>query len=109
MLLGNALSIVAESGLGQLDELGQVEGYDLLGILMAGSIGIAGNVIGIVVGALIIYAAVQMMSLRSWGLCLAAAILALIPCIGPCCCLSLPFGIWAIVVLLDDRVRAAFV
>ena len=37
-----------------------------------------------------------------------AAIVAVIPCVAPCCLLSLPFGIWALVVLGDSSVKAAF-
>jgi hypothetical protein len=33
----------------------------------------------------------------------------MIPCLSPCCCLGLPIGIWALVVLLDNNVKASFV
>jgi len=45
--------------------------------------------------------------LRSYGLAATAAILAMLPC-TPACFLGLPMGIWALVVLLDPKVRAAF-
>ncbi|MDP8924982.1 MAG: hypothetical protein M3O34_19215 [Chloroflexota bacterium] len=48
-----------------------------------------------------------MRALRSWGVAMAGAILAIVPC-GPCCLLGLPFGIWAILVLIDDEVKQAF-
>lgn len=37
-----------------------------------------------------------------------AAILAMIPCVSPCCLLGLPLGIWALIVLLKPEVKAAF-
>ena len=37
-----------------------------------------------------------------------ATILAMIPCISPCCLLGLPVGIWSLVVLLDENVKASF-
>jgi hypothetical protein len=32
----------------------------------------------------------------------------MIPCTGPCCIVSLPLGIWALVVLMSPDVKAAF-
>jgi len=45
--------------------------------------------------------------LQSYGLAATAAVLALIPC-TPAWMISLPMGIWALVVLSDPKVRAAF-
>ena len=57
----------------------------------------------------ILIGALKMKRLESYGLAMASAILAMIPCtFGPCCVLGLPFGIWALVVLSDVHVRAAF-
>jgi len=67
-----------------------------------------GSVIGIGVSILLIVGGVKMKNLRSYGLCMAAAILAAIPCFSSCCCLEVPFGIWALVVLADKQVSAAF-
>ena len=51
---------------------------------------------------------VKMMKLEHRGLAYAASILAMIPCISPCCILGLPFGIWSLVVLADNDVKSAF-
>src|SRR5262249_52432082 len=59
-------------------------------------------------GGFIIFGALKMMKLQSWGIALAASILAIIPCTSPCCCTGLPIGIWAIVVLVNSDVKAAF-
>jgi hypothetical protein len=61
------------------------------------------------VGAAILFGALKMMRLQSYGWAMAAAILAVIPCLSPCCCLGIPFGIWALVVLSKPEVKAAFV
>jgi hypothetical protein len=66
------------------------------------------GLLGVVLNILIIVGGVKMRRLESHGLAMAAAILAMIPCLSPCCLLGLPFGIWAIVVLSSDEVRAAF-
>ena len=49
----------------------------------------------------------KMTRLQGWGLALAGSILAMIPC-GSCCCFTLPFGIWALVVLVNKDVKAGF-
>lgn len=51
----------------------------------------------------------KMKQLQSYGLSLTGAIMGTIPlCTNNCCCLSLPFGIWALVVLLNGDVKLAF-
>jgi hypothetical protein len=49
-----------------------------------------------------------MMKLQNYGFVFAANILALIPCISCCFPVSIPFGIWGLVVLNNPDVRAAF-
>ena len=71
--------------------------------------GIAWPVLSLLVDAAIIFGAVQMQRGQSYGWAVAAALLAIIPCISsPCCCLGLPFGIWALVVLMSAEGRKAF-
>ena len=67
-------------------------------------------VFGLLIDAVIIYGAVRMKNLSSYSWAVAAAVLALIPCLSsPCCAVGVPFGLWALLVLLDRDVRAAFV
>ena len=73
-----------------------------------GSVGAASSIVEIVVAAFIIFAALKMRELRQWELCLAASIVAMIPCISPCCIIGLPIGIWALVVLLRPEIKEAF-
>jgi Flp pilus assembly protein protease CpaA len=76
--------------------------------LWEGAAGIISSFIGIVVAVFIIYAALKMKELSQYGLCMAASILAIIPCISPCCIIGLPIGIWCLVVLTRPDVKAAF-
>jgi hypothetical protein len=66
------------------------------------------SIIAIFIAALIIYAALKMKDLKHWGLAVAASILAMIPCISPCCIIGLPIGIWCLVVLMKPEVKEAF-
>src|SRR5262249_22077855 len=70
--------------------------------------GLPGASVGTVVGVLMIVGGIKMKKLENYGLALAASILAIIPCISPCCLLSLPFGIWSVVVLSRHDVKEAF-
>ena len=71
-------------------------------------IGVGAGILGVVLSIVVILGAVKMKNLESYGFSMAAAIIAFIPCFSPCCLLGLPFGIWAIIVLSDANVRAAF-
>jgi hypothetical protein len=70
-----------------------------------------GKVIGgvmIVAWALIVFfGGLQMKNLKNRGFALFSAVWAMLPC-SPCCLLGIPFGIWALVVLSDERVKRAF-
>ena len=62
----------------------------------------------VLVNAFIIFGAVQMMRLKMRVLAIAATVVAMLN-IGSCCCLpGIPIGIWSIVILLMDDVKAAF-
>ena len=57
--------------------------------------------------AFVLFGAIKMLRLQSYGLVMAACIVAMLPC--QCCCvMGLPFGIWALVVLSRQDVKGAF-
>jgi len=62
----------------------------------------------LVASAYCIYGAWQMRSLRSFQHAWTAAIIAVIPCLGPCCVLGLPFGAWALAILAKPEIRSRF-
>ena len=68
------------------------------------------SLIGFFVAFIVIIAGSRLRSTRSPGLVYAGAIMAALPCcIGlPCCCIGLPVGIWAILTMQDEQVKAAF-
>ena len=83
-------------------------GNEALGNLMSGSIGIGLGLLGLAMTVVVILGALKMKNGESYGFALAASIIAMVPCISPCCVLGLPVGIWALVVLLNADVKAAF-
>lgn len=84
------------------------QGQDALPLVFGGGINLVFGAFGLAMGALILIGAMKMKNLENYSFAMAAAIIAMIPCISPCCLLGLPFGIWALVVLNDDSVKAAF-
>jgi predicted lysophospholipase L1 biosynthesis ABC-type transport system permease subunit len=76
--------------------------------ILSGGIGVAAGIVGLIVGIVIILGALKMKRLESYAFAMTVAILAMIPCISPCCVLGLPIGIWAVVVLSDGYVKEAF-
>lgn len=99
------ISISIGTGLGTLWDYDFAEKYVNL---YQGAAGMGSSLVGILVAAFIIYAALKMKDLTQYGLAMAASILAMIPCISPCCLVGLPIGIWSLVILTKPEVKAAF-
>jgi DNA-directed RNA polymerase subunit RPC12/RpoP len=100
-IVGNLMSF----GLGGLGPRG---GPDDAFLMLSGGMGLLMNGIGLILSVVVILGALKMKNLEHYGLAMAAAIIAMIPAVSPCCLLGLPFGIWAIVVLCEAPVKAAF-
>jgi DNA-directed RNA polymerase subunit RPC12/RpoP len=66
------------------------------------------GVFGIALCVLVVVGAMKMKRLESYSLAMAAAVLSVVPCTSPCCLLGVPFGIWALIMLNDSSVKAAF-
>jgi hypothetical protein len=71
-------------------------------------IGIVAGIIGLLCSIFILKGANQMKKLENYSGSRTAVILAMIPCVSPCCILGLPFGIWALNVLGDPNVKSSF-
>jgi hypothetical protein len=78
--------------------------------LMYGPLGIANVFVELAISALILVGAKKMKSLQSYEFALAAAAMALVPCLTPCCgyLLGIAFGIWSLVVLRKPEVKSHF-
>jgi hypothetical protein len=76
----------------------------------SGAMGLFFNLVQAAANGFIIYAGLQMREAKQYGVCVAGAGLACVPlCFSSCCCLiTLPLGIWALVVLLGEKGKARF-
>ncbi len=61
-----------------------------------------------VLNGFVLYGGIKMMQMRSYGFAKLGAVLAIIPCLGPCYFLGIPFGIWAWLALSKPGVKDAF-
>ena len=75
---------------------------------LGGGLGIVQDIIGGTVGVIVLIGAAKMQKLQSYQFALTASIVAMVPCILPCCVFGLPFGIWALVVLNKPEVKSQF-
>jgi hypothetical protein len=59
------------------------------------------------ISAFVVYGGLQMRSRTQYGVAVGASITALLPC-SCACCLGLPVGIWCLVTLFNEDVKATF-
>jgi len=76
--------------------------------MMSGGVGIAFNILGLAMSVVVFMGAMKMKKLEAFGFAMAATIIAMVPCVSPCCWIGLPVGIWALVVLNKPEVKSAF-
>lgn len=58
---------------------------------------------------IVTFAGLRLRNARSAGVVYVGALMAMMPCcVGYCCCFGIPIGIWAIVTMQDEQVKAAF-
>jgi len=66
------------------------------------------GVVLVLASSFVLYGAIQMKNLKNYGTARAAAFVSVIPLLGPCCVLGIPFGIWALVTLGRPGVKDQF-
>jgi hypothetical protein len=76
--------------------------------MFSGTASIIAAILGILSSALILFGALKMRKLESFGLAMTSSIIAMIPCVSPCCLIGLPIGIWSLVILSKPEVKSAF-
>jgi hypothetical protein len=65
------------------------------------------GVLSVIGGLVLLIGSILMLQMRSYGMAITTAIIALVPC-HCSCLLGVPFGIWALIVLNREDVREAF-
>lgn len=70
--------------------------------------GMVFDVVASILQIVVIVGALNMLKARNYQLAMAAAIISVIPCCTSCCFIGIPFGIWALVVMMDPQVKSSF-
>ena len=70
--------------------------------------GMGYDVIAAILQIVVIIGALNMLKAKNYQLAMTAAIISVIPCCSSCCVVAIPFGIWALIVLMDPQVKSAF-
>ncbi len=73
-----------------------------------GPVAVVVSLLILAINGFVLFGAIKMLKLENYGIAVAAAIIAMLPCMGCCCLFGLPFGIWALVVLNKPAVKAQF-
>ena len=76
--------------------------------VMTGPLAVGSHLVALLLSVVVLVGSVRMLQLRNYEFAFVAAILAMVPCVTPCCLLGLPFGIWAVVVMRKPGVKAHF-
>ena len=75
---------------------------------LSGGFGIISSALGLLVAGFLVYASLEMKKLSQYGLAVAASVVAMVPCVSPCCIIGLPVGIWSLVTLTKPHIKEAF-
>jgi hypothetical protein len=102
-----AIMMIAGFGIGAMQG-GANNPFQQQILALGGTIGAVTCVIGVLGGIFVLVGGLKMRKCESYGLCMAASIVAMIPCLSLCCFVGLPVGIWALVVVSKPEVKSSF-
>jgi predicted Ser/Thr protein kinase len=97
VLVGSGYSV---PGINGLETGGNMDFADTVFVLVVA-------LVSLMAGIVLVLGAARMFDLQSYGIALIAAVVAILPC-APGFPISLPFGIWALIVVLRHDVKTAF-
>ncbi|MDB6122593.1 MAG: hypothetical protein JWQ71_1586 [Pedosphaera sp.] len=90
-------------------QTGNAELDRIISMSSRGSIKIVQSFLELLSGGFLIFGGLKLKKLESYGICIAALILSMIPCFTSCCCLiGLVIGIWGLIVINKPEVKPYF-
>lgn len=104
-LAGIAQNVLGLSMMGDEEQMQQIPEWARM---LAGGAGIALNALALIGSVFVLFGGLQMRKLKGRGLCIAASVVAMLPFLSGCCCVGIPIGIWALIVLSKPDVKQAF-
>jgi hypothetical protein len=92
---------------GEIPNFGN-QNLDPQALYIGAVIGAVLSVVFIALQVVVIIGSLKMISLSNYRMAMTTAVLSVIPCVSGYCIIGIPFGIWALVLLKDPVVKAAF-
>ena len=113
IFFGQAINLQLAELMTKYPQLQDAEAQKTVQKIMAilyGPLGIGTNIFAALMSGFIFWSAWQMRKLKYYELAFSAAIVAMVPCLTNCCSwvVSLPVGIWALVILNRSSVKSQF-
>lgn len=105
--LGIGLNLLSMTGVINQGAFSEFGGDAAMSSVMGGGLGLVMAVPGLVLSFIITFGGLKMKGLQSYGLAMAGAVCAMLPC-SCCCIIGIPLGIWALMTLMNDEVKLAF-
>ena len=96
LLISGSIDVLEASNEGPISKHTQVVVRTIWGIVLLSA------------SSYVFYGSLKMKKMTDYGTARAAAIVAMIPLVGPCCLVGIPFGVWAFAVLSKPDIRNAF-
>ncbi|MSU27767.1 MAG: DUF4339 domain-containing protein [Pedosphaera sp.] len=107
-IVGSLVQLLINLGVFSIGALGDLSKNDQAQMVLQGAGGVIGAVVSVIFAIVVLVGALKMKGLTSYGFAMTAAIMGIL-CTNVCCCpVGLGAGIWALVVLNDPKVKAAF-
>jgi hypothetical protein len=103
-ILGNVMG----TGRNPFAGTGQNPEIERMATLLQGPLSMVVHFAAVLICGFIIYGAIKMRNLEHFGICIAASVIAMIPCLSPCCLVGIPVGIWALIVLNKPEIKSCF-
>lgn len=64
--------------------------------------------IELITSLIVLIGAIAIFRMKNYQLAMAGSIVAMVPCLSPCCVFGIPFGIWGMVILSRPDIKRAF-
>jgi hypothetical protein len=108
MSLFQILVRIVGAGVNSFSRSGQNPDVQRMVEKLNGTEGVIVFIFAMLLWGFVLYGGIKMKNLERYGICVAASIIAMIPCLCPCCVIGIPFGIWALIVLNKPEVKPYF-
>ena len=103
-LLGGVVSLVSWFAFPEFSQQSPMPGWEWVS---SPALNLGYTAFSMALSAFVFVGGLKMGRLESYGFVITSSIVAIVPCFS-CCLTGMPFGIWAVIVLLNEDVKREF-